>query len=96
MVKPASKDIKLKFIKKYLSNRVFTQFLEKYGSLKKFKHNIKTTKYIYPDDLDNNDIRNFINDAFYWRNTKEGFDYWDKLNRMCESSIKKTCKLRKK
>lgn len=40
-----------------------------------------STKTIYDKDLlGTNFGRNLINSAFFWSNTKEGFDYWKRLD----------------
>jgi hypothetical protein len=61
----------------------FIAFLKKHGALRKFKYNLKHHRHSLPDFDDYFRVEGAnISGAFLWGNSREGHDYWSKLNNL--------------
>lgn len=62
------------------------EFLNKQNILKSFEENLikhkelSLDKYIYCFYKKNSSMNDFILASFYWRNTKEGYCFWNTIN----------------
>lgn len=62
------------------------EFLNKQNILKPFEENLikykelSLDKYILDFYKKNPSMNDFILASFYWRNTKEGYDFWEIIN----------------
>ena len=57
------------------------KFLTNCGMLEIFKSNISGSKKDkYENYLKNANVESFINAAFLWQKTKQGFDFWGDLD----------------
>lgn len=70
----------------------FISFLKKHRALRKFTRNLKEGQH---KSLDNVVIKwsdkpdKFILDAFYWDDSPERHEYWDKLNDLWDNEYRK-------
>lgn len=68
----------------------FITFLKRYKAYSAYRHNIRTPNFINTFAINRakeissftigTDPKNLIDSTFYWYRTKEGYDYWNRLN----------------
>jgi hypothetical protein len=61
--------------------KFLVKFLKEKNAYSKYRHNLLLNKgYHYGTFLKMSMNSGILSNSFFWRDTKEGFDYWRKLN----------------